>query len=218
MFDLEQSIADWRRQMLAVGIQTPVPLEELESHLREEIGRLAQSGLDEQNAFKAAVQKMGPGQAIRNEFEKAGMAPRARIWMLYEIFMLAFVLLNPILVGAQSFYLKDGRFSEMTSGQQLSSLAAAATLSCFALGMRWIYRKFPVVHTQRIREAILVSVVVWLLAQVALDVAGIMPRYNFSEGQKAVVSLWEFTPFGIMVGWACGFASATRKKAATIVL
>ena len=39
MFDLEQSIADWRRQMLAAGIKTPVPLEELESHLREEIER-----------------------------------------------------------------------------------------------------------------------------------------------------------------------------------
>ncbi len=31
MFDLENAIADWRRQMLAAGIQTPVPLEELES-------------------------------------------------------------------------------------------------------------------------------------------------------------------------------------------
>ena len=32
MFDLEQAIADWRRQMLAAGIKTPVPLEELKSH------------------------------------------------------------------------------------------------------------------------------------------------------------------------------------------
>jgi len=31
MFNLEQSIADWRRQMIAGGIKTPVPLEELES-------------------------------------------------------------------------------------------------------------------------------------------------------------------------------------------
>lgn len=35
MFDLEQSIAEWRRQMLAAGIKTPVPLEDLEIHLRE---------------------------------------------------------------------------------------------------------------------------------------------------------------------------------------
>ena len=37
MLDLEQSIAEWRRQMLAAGLKTPVPLEELESHLRDEI-------------------------------------------------------------------------------------------------------------------------------------------------------------------------------------
>ena len=217
MFDLKQSITDWRRQMLAAGIKTPVPLEELEIHLREEIGRLVKSGLAEQKAFNTAVQKMGPAQAIRNEFEKAGVAQRGRIWMLHEIFFLAFALLYPILVGALAFYLKNGRFSEMTSSQQISCLAAAATLSFFALGMRLICGKFPVVHTKRIREAILVSVVIWLVALVALDAEGIMPRYDFSEGQKGVVSLWGFVPFGILVGWSCGFANAARKKVATIV-
>jgi len=39
MFDLEQSISDWRRQMLAAGIWTPVPLDELETHLRTDIGQ-----------------------------------------------------------------------------------------------------------------------------------------------------------------------------------
>ena len=29
-------MTDWRRQMIAAGIKTPVPLEELEIHLREE--------------------------------------------------------------------------------------------------------------------------------------------------------------------------------------
>ncbi len=44
MFNLEQAIADWRRQMLAVGIKTPVPLEELEIHLRDEIEELGEDG------------------------------------------------------------------------------------------------------------------------------------------------------------------------------
>ena len=44
MFDLEKSIADWRTQMLAAGIKSPVPLEELESHLREEITQQTKSG------------------------------------------------------------------------------------------------------------------------------------------------------------------------------
>ncbi|HEY5041998.1 MAG TPA: hypothetical protein VIK53_08340 [Verrucomicrobiae bacterium] len=52
MFNLEQSIADWRQQMLAAGIETPVPLDELEIHLREEIERQMKSGSDKQQAFE----------------------------------------------------------------------------------------------------------------------------------------------------------------------
>ena len=37
MPDLEQRIAIWRSQMIDAGIKTPVPLDELEAHLREEI-------------------------------------------------------------------------------------------------------------------------------------------------------------------------------------
>lgn len=48
MFNLEQSIADWRRQMLATGIKTPAPLDELESHLREDIGALVSAGEPEE--------------------------------------------------------------------------------------------------------------------------------------------------------------------------
>jgi hypothetical protein len=42
MFNLEQSIAK-RRQMLAVGIKTPVPLDELESQLRDDVEQQVQS-------------------------------------------------------------------------------------------------------------------------------------------------------------------------------
>ncbi len=37
MFNLEQSIAEWRQQMLAAGPKNPTPLNELESHLREDM-------------------------------------------------------------------------------------------------------------------------------------------------------------------------------------
>ena len=55
MYNLEQSIEEWRRQMLTAGIKTPVPLEELEIHLREEIERHTEAGLNKSQAFQAAV-------------------------------------------------------------------------------------------------------------------------------------------------------------------
>ena len=78
MFNLEPSIADWRRQMLAAGIKTPVPLDELESHLREEIERQMRSGLDVQKAFEAATRQIGQARALRSEFEKNDVSIGAR--------------------------------------------------------------------------------------------------------------------------------------------
>ena len=72
MFDLEQAIADWRRQMLAAGIKTPAPLEELEIHLREEIERQMKSGLNEQQVFNCATRQIGEAGVLKSEFIKAG--------------------------------------------------------------------------------------------------------------------------------------------------
>ena len=70
MLNLDQSVADWRRQMLSAGIRTPVPLEELEIHLREEIERQMKSGLDEQKAFEISVHQIGQPKVLNREFEK----------------------------------------------------------------------------------------------------------------------------------------------------
>jgi hypothetical protein len=70
MFDLEQALAEWRRQMLAAGITTPAPLEELEIHLHEEIEQGIASGLNEADAFQAAVEKIGQAGLLQKEFKK----------------------------------------------------------------------------------------------------------------------------------------------------
>jgi len=70
MFNLEEQISEWRKQMLAAGIKSPVPLEELEIHLRDEIERQIKSGLNEQKAFEISVQQIGPSKALGSEFKK----------------------------------------------------------------------------------------------------------------------------------------------------
>jgi len=68
--NIELSIVEWRRQMLAAGIKSPVPLDELENHLREEIEREMKSGLNTSQAFAAAVQQIGQAKALKQEFKK----------------------------------------------------------------------------------------------------------------------------------------------------
>ncbi len=79
MFDLEQAIADWRQQMLATGVKTPVPLEELESHLREEIAQQMKAGLNVQPAFEIAVQEIGKPGTLKREFKKVERTLMKRI-------------------------------------------------------------------------------------------------------------------------------------------
>jgi hypothetical protein len=79
MFDLEQSIAEWRRRMLAEATRNASVLDELESHLREDMERQILSGLGEREAFEAAVQRIGQPSSLKCEFEKL----RGRKWGVF---------------------------------------------------------------------------------------------------------------------------------------
>src|SRR2546430_16025544 len=78
MFNLDQAITEWRRQMAARGIKSSEVLDELESHLRDDVEMQMRSGLDPQPAFDAAVQRIGQTKALTAEFKKVG----GRKWAL----------------------------------------------------------------------------------------------------------------------------------------
>jgi len=59
MFDLNQAITEWRKKMAAGGIKTPAVLDELESHLREDVERQVRAGVNGEQAVEMAVSRMG---------------------------------------------------------------------------------------------------------------------------------------------------------------
>jgi leader peptidase (prepilin peptidase)/N-methyltransferase len=69
MFNLEPAIVEWRKRMAAGGINSPAVLDELESHLREDVEQL-QKGRTEQQAFEAAVLQIGQAGILKCEFAK----------------------------------------------------------------------------------------------------------------------------------------------------
>lgn len=149
MFDLEQSIADWRAQMLAAGIKTPVPLEELEIHLRDEIERQTKAGLSVTHAFKSAVQNIGTAHSVQSEFEKIEEAEEVRKWRKGRIWLGAILgLLQLILIGAVLFN------SAMTFGERMSGLTAIATSFLLVAGGGFGHRFFPVIHVRQTRTVI----------------------------------------------------------------
>ena len=85
MFEIEQEIAEWRRQMLTAGIETPVPLDELENHLREDIEQQMKSGFAAPRAFEIAVRQIGQASALRMEFKKVGVIERTQMKRIVAI-------------------------------------------------------------------------------------------------------------------------------------
>jgi hypothetical protein len=70
MFELEQAISDWRREMYSRGIKSSQILDELENHLREDLEEQVRSGVEIEEAFDSARTRLGQTSAIQNEFRK----------------------------------------------------------------------------------------------------------------------------------------------------
>ena len=91
MFNLEQSISEWRGQMLSAGVKNPDIVDELESHLREDWARRVQSGESEEQAFERAVQGVGEASLLKHEFAKLSGKKWAWLRKLKGIMAGAFV-------------------------------------------------------------------------------------------------------------------------------
>src|ERR1041385_5548910 len=70
MFDLEEAIRNWRRQMTGEGIRNADLLNELESHLRDDVEQQVGSGTETQQAFERAIGRIGQADALKSEFAK----------------------------------------------------------------------------------------------------------------------------------------------------
>ena len=71
MFDLEKEIRKWRRSLQKNASLGENDIAELESHLREEMARQAASGVDEESAFRAALDLSAAADVLGAEFEKS---------------------------------------------------------------------------------------------------------------------------------------------------
>ena len=198
MFDLEQAIADWRRQMLAAGIKTPVPLEELESHLRDEIERQMKSGLNEQNAFEISVQQIGQANSLKMEFTKIGEAKHTWERKLMRIFCPAFAFLY--LLWCSYFLFKI----EMSAAERMSGFVAVALFVLIWSSMPQFYRFVPIIPDKRRREIIqAVASLFWPVCGI-FAANFILPHFDFTCGQLIVTVLWAMIPAGFFAAISYG--------------
>lgn len=219
MFNLEQAILEWRRQMLAAEIKAPVPLDELESHLRDEIEHQTKSGLSEMEAFKTAVTNIGQATALQMEFRKVQRTKGERTDSVDQIMLVVLPYAISLISLYEGFtFTRSGALGRLTVGQQVSCYFAIATMLLLVWGGRLSYRIFPVIRAKRIRNAInyvgggLLGL--WWITFFYV----VMPWYQEHGSVFVVLYLWGFqTPTGALIGWLLGSETAARKNAAAAI-
>jgi len=127
MSDLETQITTWRQQMLAAGIKAPVPLEELENHLRDVVEHQIHAGADASAAFEAAVRRIGAPAQLLQEFQQANTHERMNknlrnIFIAIAVLAVALGFILPMLAKLR------------TSGQHSDAVLIANGALNFVLG------------------------------------------------------------------------------------
>src|SRR5438552_14127073 len=97
MFDLEQQMAEWRNRLAsALGDDTRA-LDELESHLRDEIDGLVRKGNTLETAVQHAVAKLGESEMLAREFGKNSQP----WWPIYAWSAVMLLVVGGSLIGSQ---------------------------------------------------------------------------------------------------------------------
>ncbi len=196
MSDLEKSITDWRKQMLAAGIKTPVPLEELEIHLREEIEQQMKSGLSGQDAFNSAVQKIGEAGLLKTEFKKAGgfldwlgENKSARTNRILGALWLAYCSLGFFSMSASLLARQYGPDFNLDGGFIIVGLVIAYIYLCGIIGSILLFR--GIIRDRPIIRMIALLGLVWCIASTHFRTfsipVGIFALFN-------LVSIWLLRP------------------------
>jgi hypothetical protein len=95
MFDLERRIQQWRQTLAGALGDRPDAIDELEGHLREEVQRRVQPGQAPEQAWEAALQRLGEPGRLAEEFAKVPPAP----WLPARLVALALAVLAAGLAG-----------------------------------------------------------------------------------------------------------------------
>ena len=211
MFNLEQSIAEWREQMLAAGIKFPQPLEELENHLREDIERQMKSGLSGQQVFASAVQKVGPANALKTEFKRAGHSIPMRLVQLTGIACAAIAGVFFLWILANLLVIREAGLAERILGL----IAVAFVVSSWSHGHKFL----PVIRDLHARASIGFACCLASIGEMVVFIKFVLPsfldvpaRSDLPVGRLLLAFLAACGVMAILAGLVHGLEKAARQS------
>jgi len=148
MRDLDVQIGEWRARMAAGGIKSPVVLDELESHLREEIERQVRAGMDERKAFEIAAQKIGGSDLLKAEFRKIQRSREIPVGRLAGVACCVTAALYSLMLAPALVTIR-----ELDSTQRILGIEAVLLTLLFLVSLGFSYKFLPVIRNRRVRVA-----------------------------------------------------------------
>jgi hypothetical protein len=147
MHNLDRSIAEWRKDMSRTRGLGPDTLDELESHLRETIHALVESGTPERDAVQRAMEQLGPVGEVSAEFQKLSPAT----WLPVRIVR---VLAGVLAVVMLSDFQHGFRDALLTTHIYLLLLGYVEVLLLGVLGICFVIQRSFAEFSTRRAEAI----------------------------------------------------------------
>jgi hypothetical protein len=210
MFDLEQSITEWRQRMSRGGVKALAVLDELESHVREDVERQMRSGVETQKAFELAVKKIGPASLLKKEFKKSRAA----------------VIGEKLMLAAAVLVLAFGAFLSMaalllcyqTTGERVMGfIVISLSFGTICVWPAFIPR-LPVIHPKRKLHAWQVTFLAAGFAVSTFYVQLILPHFmRTGDGLIPAIGFFACFPIAIGLALAAGLDRAARGTSDEIV-
>lgn len=219
MFNLNQAISEWRRKMIAAGIKTPVPLDELENHLREDSEAQVRAGAVPERSFEIAAGRLGSPAAIRQEFRKVGSAmPTWARKMNYSVCAVVSVLFCAAgltflfnIKLPHSHVIPGAR--DLDIGERLSLAGAILSTGLLLSAWMFLWRFLPVLPRPqtRIAAAFLCAILSGFYANLLLR---FLPLGSGSWEEFAIAILWALeVPLAAAGAFIFGLEEAAYRNA-----
>jgi hypothetical protein len=206
MHKLEEKILNWRKQMAAGGLKSPAVLDELESHLREDVEHELKSGSGDAKAFEAATRRIGQSSLLKEEFAKVNRFKWSRPAQIIGIALC-------VLAAAFAFCATPSLLTirEMTLGQRLLGLAAVAVTFFAIASWRFSHKYLPAISNRRLRmvagAACSLAGVVWLYAFGGVLLYVIVPQVLGGLRTTPTENFYPAFAIGISFLWAIALAA-----------
>jgi hypothetical protein len=142
MFDLNEQIGKWCNGLARSEAFQGRDIDELESHLREEIENLMAAKLSEQEAFSVAARRLGDSNALADEFAKINtgtLLSNRLCWMAVGV--LLYLILAYIAGAASRGFALLGITSGLR-GYYVGIVSLLATALILAVTVLLLYRAF----------------------------------------------------------------------------